>query len=109
MAEKVSTFLEDYVKVEYTPEGICPKEIIACVDKKGIILDVRFKGGCNGNLKAINTLVKNQSAKSVIELLENNTCGNKPTSCASEMCKALKLALEYIEDLYDPIKGFVHE
>lgn len=107
MNKKVSTFLEDYVKLEYTPIGICPRQIIVLVDKKGIVLDVQFKGGCDGNLKALGKLVKNQPAESIIKLLESNTCGNKPTSCAAEMCKALKFALEDIEDMYDPVKGFI--
>lgn len=103
---KKSMYLEDYVKLEYEPKGICPSKIIVEVDKKGIIQNVQFIGGCDGNLKALGLMVKQQYAEYIIELLKDNTCGNKLTSCAAEMCKALKYALEDVKEFYDPIKGY---
>ncbi|MBQ9002541.1 MAG: TSCPD domain-containing protein, partial [Eggerthellaceae bacterium] len=45
---------------------------------------------CNGNLKAIAKLVEGQPADKVADLLEGNTCGARPTSCADQLAKALR-------------------
>ena len=78
--------------MNYVTEGVCSKEIFVDV-KDGVIKDVQFVGGCNGNLKAISTLVKNRKAEDVIRELEGLTCGNRPTSCGDQMTKALRQAL----------------
>ena len=46
-------------------------------------------GGCNGNLKAIAKLVEGKPAEEVIRILEGNTCGPRPTSCADQLAKAI--------------------
>ena len=76
----------------YRPHGVC-SQLINFDVKDGIISDVEFYGGCNGNLKAIAKLVVGKPAAEIAELLEGNTCGNRPTSCADQFSKALKLAL----------------
>ena len=60
----------------------------------GIVSGVEFTRGCNGNLKAISKLVEGMEAEKVIELLDGNTCGMKPTSCADQLAKALAAALK---------------
>ena len=54
--------------------------------------DVRFTGGCNGNLKAIGKLVEGMDADQVIALLQGNTCGRNSTSCADQLTKAVEAA-----------------
>ena len=44
--------------------------------------DVRFTGGCNGNLKAIGILVEGMSVDELVGKLLGNSCGGRPTSCA---------------------------
>ncbi len=76
----------------YKTHGTCSTEIrFELEDKK--VHNVRFTGGCNGNLKAIGKLVEGMDAERVIGLLEGNTCGFKSTSCADQLAKALKGAL----------------
>jgi uncharacterized protein (TIGR03905 family) len=58
-------------------------------DENGIITDVEFYGGCNGNLKAISKLVNGMPADQIAKILSGNTCGNKPTSCADQLAKAV--------------------
>ena len=58
-------------------------------DENGIITDVEFYGGCNGNLKAIPKLVNGMPADQIAKILSGNTCGNKPTSCADQLAKAV--------------------
>ncbi len=74
----------------YTPIGVCSKQIIIDVDDNGIVQNVEFIGGCNGNLKGIGALVKGMTVEEVIEKLENIKCGFKSTSCPDQLAKALK-------------------
>ena len=75
----------------YKTRGTCSTEIRFELDGTKVH-NVRFTGGCNGNLKAIGKLVEGMEASRVIELLEGNTCGFKPTSCGDQLAKALKTA-----------------
>ena len=77
----------------YKTKGTCSSRItFDLVD--GIVKNVEFTGGCNGNLKAIAKLVEGMEASRVIELLSGNTCGFKPTSCPDQLATALKQAKE---------------
>ena len=76
----------------YKTKGTCSSMIQFRLDD-GVIHDVVFTGGCNGNLKAIAKLVEGMPVEKVISLLEGNTCGPKPTSCGDQLAKALKAAL----------------
>ena len=76
----------------YRPRGICARQIDVELDGS-TIRSVAFKGGCDGNLKAVGKLVAGQDAHQVIELLRGNRCGMKPTSCADQMTYALEEAL----------------
>ncbi|HBN11481.1 MAG TPA: TIGR03905 family TSCPD domain-containing protein [Ruminococcus sp.] len=78
------------MKFVYIPKGVCSRQITVDVDDNGIVRDVQFIGGCNGNLKGISELVKGMKAEDVIEKLENITCGMKPTSCPAQLAQALK-------------------
>ncbi len=76
----------------YRTKGTCAQEIRFSIDDEGKLHDVAFAGGCNGNLKAIGRLVEGQDAESVASLLEGNTCGFKPTSCADQLSRAIRQA-----------------
>ena len=76
----------------YRTRGVCAREITFDIDN-GNVSGVSFLGGCDGNLKAINKRVEGMEAEKVIAILEGNTCGMKPTSCADQLAKALKEAL----------------
>jgi uncharacterized protein (TIGR03905 family) len=52
---------------------------------------VQFQGGCQGNLRAISALVEGMFVNDAIEKLMPIVCGNKGTSCASELARALEL------------------
>ena len=75
---------------EYRTSGTCAVKINFDIDNEGKVHNVSLERGCNGNLKAISKLVEGMEAKKVIEILEGNKCGNKPTSCADQLAKALK-------------------
>ncbi len=73
----------------YEPKGICAKKIEFDYED-GKIYNIKFEGGCPGNLKAISKLCDGKDMKYVVEVLEGNTCRNKPTSCADQLTKAIK-------------------
>ncbi|MCD7748268.1 MAG: TIGR03905 family TSCPD domain-containing protein [Firmicutes bacterium] len=77
----------------YTTSGVCSRQIDFDLDGE-TIHNVRFTGGCNGNLKAISKLTEGQNAKRIISILKGNTCGPRATSCADQFAKALTEALE---------------
>lgn len=80
------------MKYTYKTQGVCASEISFDLDND-IISNVTFKGGCNGNLKAIGKLVEGMKAQELIEKLVGNTCGWKQTSCADQLAKAVQKAL----------------
>ena len=73
----------------YKTKGTCSVEInFDVID--GRLHDVKFTGGCNGNLKGIGALVEGMKPEVVIARLEGTTCGFKPTSCPDQLAQALK-------------------
>ncbi len=77
----------------YIPHGVCSRSMHVVVEN-GIIKDLKVVGGCNGNLKGICALVKDQKAEDVIERLKGTRCGMKPTSCPDQIARALQEALD---------------
>ncbi|MBP1594097.1 MAG: hypothetical protein H6Q12_1115 [Bacteroidetes bacterium] len=77
------------MKFVYKTSGTCSTYISVDVED-GIVKDVTFQGGCNGNLKGISQLVKGLPVKEVISKLEGISCGGRPTSCPDQLCKALR-------------------
>ena len=76
----------------YKTKGTCASQITFELEN-GILKNVSFTGGCNGNLKAISRLVDGMEAEKVMELLKGNTCGYKDTSCADQLARAIEKAL----------------
>lgn len=76
--------------MQYKIQGVCPTSLSYNIIN-GKVHDVKFTGGCDGNLKAIAKLVEGLPKEKVIELLIGNTCGSRPTSCADQLAKLLKL------------------
>lgn len=81
------------MKYEYKTSGVCSRTINFDIEK-GIVSNIRFEGGCNGNLKAISKLVEGWSADKIEEYLKGNTCGFRPTSCADQLAIAVRQAAE---------------
>lgn len=80
------------MKVEFKTKGTC-SSLIEIQTEQGIIEEVRFQGGCNGNLKGICSLVKGMLVAEVIQRLEGIRCGARPTSCPDQLAQALKETL----------------
>ncbi|MBE6280991.1 MAG: TIGR03905 family TSCPD domain-containing protein [Bacteroides sp.] len=77
------------MKLTYKTQGTCSSHIELEVEE-GIIKEVFFWGGCNGNLQGISRLVKGMKVEDVINKLEGIRCGYRSTSCPDQLCKALR-------------------
>lgn len=81
------------MKLEYKTNGVCARQIIFNVED-GIVSDVKFLGGCNGNTNGISALVEGMKIEDVIKKLSGIKCGFKNTSCPDQLAKALEKSLE---------------
>lgn len=79
----------------YTTSMVCSQEIQFHIEGN-VITNVRFAGGCNGNLKALAKLVDGLTVEQIEEKLKGNTCGRRPTSCADQLCVAIREAYDSI-------------
>ncbi len=80
------------MQYEYKTKGTCSQKIFFDVED-GKVLNVKFLGGCNGNLQGIGSLVEGMEVTEVIKRLEGIRCGFKPTSCPDQLANALKETL----------------
>lgn len=82
---------------QYKTKDTCSSYITFNIEDD-IITDVKFFGGCNGNLKAVSKLVDGMTVEQIESYLLGNTCGIKPTSCADQLAKAVRCAYDEIHD-----------
>ena len=76
------------MKYVYRTQGTCSTNIELDVEE-GVLKEVTYWGGCNGNLQGISRLVTGMKVEDVIEKLEGFRCGRRSTSCPDQLCKAL--------------------
>ena len=77
----------------YKTKGTCSTEIELDLDGN-IVRNVKFTGGCNGNLQAIPKLVEGLTVEQVEENISWIQCGFKNTSCGDQLAKACREAYE---------------
>ena len=77
----------------YKTSMVCASQIDFDLDGD-VVTNISFTGGCNGNLKAIAKLVDGWTVQQIEDKLLGNTCGRKPTSCADQLAKAVRQALD---------------
>jgi uncharacterized protein (TIGR03905 family) len=79
-----------------TDKPVCPSrftfEIIG-----GRVYNIKFVGGCNGNLTAVSELVDGMTPKEIHRKLHGIKCGSRPISCASELATAVLKASAYLQ------------
>ncbi|MCD8235944.1 MAG: TIGR03905 family TSCPD domain-containing protein [Prevotellaceae bacterium] len=78
------------MKTVYKTTGTCSTSIEIELDENGIIENIAFIGGCNGNTQGIAALVRGQKAEDVIARLEGIRCGMRRTSCPDQLATALR-------------------
>ena len=77
------------MKYLYKTQGTCSTFIDLEVED-GILKNVSYIGGCNGNLQGLCRLVKGMRVEDILSKLEGIRCGTKTTSCPDQLCKALR-------------------
>ncbi len=81
------------IETDFKPSGVCAQNIHVVLSDDGQTIEsVEFTRGCNGNLKAIGKLVAGMPVDVIADKIAGNTCGNRPTSCADQLSKALREA-----------------
>ena len=75
--------------ITYQTHGTCSR-FIEVTGEHGTVVDVKFFGGCSGNLQGISSLVKGMKYEDVIARLKGISCNGKPTSCPDQLCRAIE-------------------
>ena len=81
------------MRFTYKTKDVCAAQIDFDITD-GVVSDIHFHGGCNGNLKMIAKLLENKRAEEIVDSCEGNTCGWKRTSCADQLAQAVKAAMK---------------
>lgn len=77
------------MRYSFRTQGTCSRVIELDVEN-GVVSNVVFYGGCDGNLKGISQLVEGMQVSEVISRLKGIRCGTKPTSCPDQLATALE-------------------
>ena len=75
--------------VTYSTKGTCSKQIIFDLDSENRIHNLKFIGGCSGNLQGISRLVEGRTPDEVYPLLRGIRC-RQNTSCPDQLALALE-------------------
>lgn len=75
--------------ITYRTQGTCSR-FIELTGDNGVVVDVKFYGGRDGNLQGISRLVKGMRYEDVIARLKGISCNGKPTSCPDQLCRAIE-------------------
>ena len=70
-------------------QGTCSSQIMFEVENNKL-KNVRFIGGCNGNLQGMSRLVEGMDIDEVIQRIDGIHCGPRSTSCPDQLARALK-------------------
>lgn len=81
------------MEYKYKTRGTCSSLIRFDIDGD-VITNVKFTGGCNGNLKAVSSLVDGMTVEQIQKKCGGIQCGMKGTSCADQLSKAVQAAYE---------------
>jgi len=79
------------MKNSFKTKGVCSSRIDFDL-RDGILSEVKFDKGCDGNLKAIANLVSGMKASDAVGKLKGIDCGGRGTSCADQLARAIEVA-----------------
>ena len=74
---------------KYKTKNTCSTEIEFDIENNKIY-NVRYTGGCNGNLKAISSLVEGMDIDEFQKRCKGIKCGFKNTSCIDQLSRAIE-------------------
>ena len=73
----------------YMTRGTCSRQILFDVTEDDKVKNVKFIGGCSGNLQALSRLVEGKDINEVISTLKGIKCRSN-TSCGDQLATALE-------------------
>lgn len=77
---------------QFHPRGVCSRKITFDLED-GIVRNVRFEGGCNGNTQGLARLAEGMPARELVQRLTGIRCGLKDTSCPDQLAQAVTQAM----------------
>ncbi len=84
----------------YMTKGTCSRQILFDVTDEMTVKNVKFIGGCSGNLQAVARLVDGKHVDEVISTLKGIKCRSN-TSCGDQLALALE---DYKTKLANPVQ-----
>ena len=81
------------MKYTYKTKGTC-SSLIELELEGNVVHNVKFTGGCNGNLQAIPRLVEGLTVEEVESKIKGISCNGRGTSCGDQLAQAVQLARE---------------
>ena len=76
------------------PHGVCARAMSVAIDDRGRVHTVSIRGGCPGMTVALATMLNGIDARDVVRKLTGIKCGKKDTSCADQLARGLKAAID---------------
>lgn len=73
----------------YVTRGVCSRAIEIEIEN-GVILSVRFNGGCAGNTQGVAALIRGMKIEDALERIEGIDCRGRGTSCPDQLARALR-------------------
>lgn len=80
----------------YSTNGTCSRQITFEVDGENKLHNLKFIGGCNGNLQGVARLCEGKDINEVESLLSGVLCRNG-TSCPDQLSKAIAAYKKSVE------------
>ncbi len=77
----------------YKTRGTCSTQIALEIEGN-VIHNVKFTGGCHGNLQAIPKLVEGLTVEEIESRVKGISCNGRGTSCADQLARACREAYE---------------
>ncbi len=73
----------------YFTSGTCSRQIIFEVDENNKLRNLKFIGGCSGNLQGVARLVEGKDIDEIQKTLQGVICRNN-TSCPDQLSRAIE-------------------
>ena len=81
------------MKYSYKTTNTCAR-VIEFELNDNVVTNVKFFGGCPGNLQALPKLVEGMTVEEIENKIGGINCSGRGTSCADQLSKAVREALE---------------
>lgn len=79
---------------KFKTSGVCSRSIEFEIDGDGILRNLSFDGGCQGNTGGISALAEGRPAREVMKCLRGIDCKGRGTSCPDNLSRAIEEALK---------------